>query len=102
MISGFFATTSRVSISGGFRLYRHVSKSVHVAFFVVSMFMLSMINIIFFHIKGYCSFLSIPQNIFDGCNRLLITKKEGHKPIVLCIKWLSTKRCIDGLSAVKL
>lgn len=38
----FFATTRRVWRSAGFRLYRQVSRSVHVAPFVVIAFMLSM------------------------------------------------------------
>jgi hypothetical protein len=61
----FLATVLSTSRSLGFRLYRHVNRSVHDAPFFVSRLTLSISSVLLFlRYKWYCLVLSIPQDIY--------------------------------------
>ena len=53
------ATWKKISVSMGLRLYRHVSRSWQVAFFLVSSCMLSMVGLMLFDAYKYCVVLTI-------------------------------------------
>ena len=91
----FLATALSTSMSLGFRLYRHVNRSVHDAPFLVSRLIFSISSVLLFlRYKWYCLVLSIPQDIYlVGVLRIILKEVLSMEKKIECPRGIPEEYC---------